>query len=130
MAVKTRSVCRFAAQFLALVSLMATVACTTAPNMKSAQEVQAAQFKAYLYCPQGYYSTMLRAVSYAGSDSGFDYVVLTYGDGVLRRYRVFKVKAGDLGLKYHMPVKSTPTDWIDASKSFSSSSNAIVDVRR
>ena len=110
--------CRFAAQYLALVSLMATVACTTAPNIKSAQEVQASQFKAHLYSPQGYYSTMLRAVSYAGSDSGFDYVVLTYGDGELRRYEMFKVKAGDLGLKYHMSMKSTPTDRIDASSCF------------
>jgi len=90
------------------------VACAGAPNIKSAQEITATQLKARLCSPLGHYSTMFRGVSYVGSDSGFDYIALTYGDGRLRKYEMFKVKAGDLGLNYHMSVKPTPTDWIDA----------------
>jgi hypothetical protein len=89
------------------------VACAGAPNIKSAEEVTATQLTAYLCSPNGRYSTMFRGVSYAGSDSGFDYIALAYGDGQLRKYEMFKVKAGDLGLPYHMPAKTTPTEWID-----------------
>lgn len=98
------------------------VACAGVPQIKSAQEITAAQLKAHLCSPKGHYSTMFRGVSYAGSNAGFDYIVLTYGDGRLREYETFKVKAGDLGLKYHMSVKPTPTDWIGVYAQFPAAS--------
>ena len=88
------------------------------PNIKSAKEVTGTQLKTHLCGANGHYSTMLRGVSYAGSDSRFDYIVLAY-DGRLRKYDMFKVKAGDLVLNHHMSLKSTPTDWIDTFADFS-----------
>ena len=96
-----------------LAVLYAMIACEGTPNIKSAKEVTATQLTAYLCSPNGHYSTMFRGVSYAGSDSRFDYIAMTYGDGQLRKYEMFKVKAGDLALTYQMPVKATPTEWID-----------------
>jgi hypothetical protein len=57
-------------------------------------------------------------VSYSGSDKNFNYIVLTYGDGMLRHYETFKVHAGDLGLKQHMQVKRIPSEWVNASAYF------------
>ncbi|MGB9236030.1 MAG: hypothetical protein WCC04_16595 [Terriglobales bacterium] len=116
---KTSWVLRSAWVSSVLAVLYAMVACAGAPNIKSAKEVTATQLMAHLCGPNGRYSTMLRGVSYVGSDSGFDYIVLTYGDGQLKKYEMFKVKAGDLGLTYHMPVTATPTEWIDTYAHFS-----------
>ena len=102
--------------------LCALAACSSAPNIKSAKEVTATQLTEYLCGPNGHYSTMFRGVAYAGSDSRFDYIALIYGDGHLRKYEMFKVKTGDLGLPYHMPVKSTPTEWVDTNAHFPASS--------
>jgi hypothetical protein len=116
--VKTALLLRSARLSGVLAVLYAMAACSGAPNIKLAREVTAPQLTAYLCGPNGHYSTMFRGVAYAGSDSGFDYIALIYGDGHLRKYEMFKIKAGELGLAHHMPVKSTPTEWMDADAHF------------
>jgi hypothetical protein len=118
--VKRWSAVLFVASAAALFALcVIAIGCASEPNFESAKEVTATQLKAFLCGPEGRYSTMFRGVSYAGSDDNFHYIAVTIGDGRLRKYKVFKVKAGELGLDHHMPVKSAPTDWIDTYAQFS-----------
>jgi hypothetical protein len=109
---------QLACQSGAAVAVFAMVACAGAPNVKSAREITATQLKARLCSPDGHYSTMFSGVSYSGSDSRFDYIVLAFGDARLRKYEMFKVKAGDLGLNYQMSLRSNPVDWIDINAHF------------
>ena len=90
------------------------ICCRTAPV---AEDVTATQLKAYVYGPQGYYSTMFRGVRYVGSDAHFDYIALMYADSVARS-KLFKVRAGELGLKSHMSVKRNTREWVDVSAEF------------
>jgi hypothetical protein len=114
LAVKTRFTLRLTAQLVLIVWAVIATSCTTAPK---AEEVTAAQLKSYVYGPKGYYSTMFRGVRYAGSDANFDYIALTYGDSI-ERNEMFKVRAGELGLKSHMSLKRNPGEWLDASANF------------
>src|SRR5262249_1839996 len=82
-----------------------------------AEEVTVAQLKAYVYGPQGHYSTMFKGVRYAGRDAQFDYIALAYS-GRVGSSKLFKVRAGELSLKSHMCVKRNPSEWVDASAVF------------
>jgi len=81
LAVKTRLPLRFTLMVCLLMLAITAICCRTAPV---AEDVTATQLKAYVYGPQGYYSTMFRGVRYVGSDAHFDYIALMYADSVAR----------------------------------------------
>jgi hypothetical protein len=92
---------------------MSAISCTIVPK---AEEVTAAQLKARVYGPSGYYSSVFRGVRYAGTDAQFDYIALAYGES--GQNKMFKVRTGELNLKSHMSVKRDPREWIDVSADF------------
>ena len=75
--VKTALVLRSARLSSVLAVVYAMAACSGTPHINLAKEVTTAQLTEYLCRPGGHYSTMFRGVAYAGSDSRFDYIVLT-----------------------------------------------------